>query len=77
VYRDFSVPGEQKDVFTGIVDVAKLASIFYPNAAFAAIGVQYVVKPVAEKTSEYATPKFIGAMSQAYGIPEQYLWSWH
>jgi hypothetical protein len=83
VYRDFGAPGEhasrswQESAYTGIVDVGKLAGIYYPPAAFAAIGAEYVVKPVAEKASEYATPKFIGAMSQAYGIPEQYLWSWH
>jgi hypothetical protein len=83
VHRDVGAPGEhanrswQENAFTAVVDVGKLAGIFYPPAAFAAMGSEYVLKPVAQEVSEYATPKFIGGMSQAYGIPEQYLWSMH
>jgi hypothetical protein len=40
------------------------------------MGAEFVLKPAAEKTSEYLTPMFIGGISQAYGLPDQYLWSW-
>src|SRR4029453_16114110 len=46
VYRDFGAPGEhasrswQESAYTGIVDVGKLAGIYYPPAAFAAIGAE-------------------------------------
>jgi hypothetical protein len=60
----------------GTVDAAKLAGILYAPAAFAAMGAEFVLKPAAEKTSEYLTPMFIGGISQAYGLPDQYLWSW-
>jgi hypothetical protein len=56
---------------------SKLAGMFYPQAALAAIAFHYGVKPVAEAGSEYLTPMFVGAISQAYGIPQEYVWRMH
>jgi hypothetical protein len=83
VGRDLGAPGEhanrswEENTYSGLMSGAKLAAIIYPEAAIAAIALEYGVKPVAQKISDYATPKFIGAMSQAYNIPEQYLWGMH
>lgn len=67
----------EEAVYAGIDETLKLAGAFYLPAAALALGLEYGVKPGAEKASEYLTPKFIGAMSQAYGMPEQYLWGMH
>jgi Domain of unknown function (DUF4157) len=64
----------EEAAFHGVNDAVKLAGIFYPEAVVAAVALNYVVKPVAEKASDYLTPMFMGAMSQAYGVPDQYLW---
>jgi hypothetical protein len=64
-------------LFTGTADIIKLAGIFYPLEALGATGITSVVKPAAEKVSEYVTPVFIGGMSQATGVPESILWRWH
>jgi hypothetical protein len=83
VWRDTGAPGEfanrskQESLAVAIIDVSKLAQIVYPEAVFTTLLFQHVFMPVAGMASDYLTPKFIGAMSQAYGMPEQWLWSMH
>jgi hypothetical protein len=72
--QDLGRPMEPDQVlFKGIDDTLKLAGVIYPEAALAAVAVKFGLEPVAEKTSEYLTPMFQGAISEAYGIPVQYI----
>ncbi|MEP6815873.1 MAG: hypothetical protein ABI873_10015, partial [Marmoricola sp.] len=63
--------------FEAVDDTLKIAAILYPEALIGAAVVHYGLRPVAQKTSEYLTPMFIGGISQAYGVPEQDLWGMH
>ena len=47
-------------------DTLKLAGIFFPEAAVAAVGLEYGVKPLAGKVANYITPTFMGAMAEIY-----------
>ncbi len=53
-----------------------LASIWFPPAVVAALAIHFGVVPIAERGSAYLTPMFMGGISQAYGIPSQYVWGW-
>jgi len=52
----------------------KVAAAIFPELALHVIAFHYGVRPAAEAASEYLTPMFIGGISEAYGIPSQYLW---
>jgi|SRR5437879_683804 len=67
----------QEAFYSSTQESLKLAAVLFPEAAVASVALEYGVKPAAGAASEILTPMFIGAMSQAYGVPEQYLWSMH
>ena len=60
----------------GLTDGLAVGGLAFPAFAVAALGIQYGFMPMAEKAAEIAAPAFVGGMSQAYGIPQQYLWGW-
>jgi len=83
VGRDMGAPGEhanrswEENTYSGILNTTKLAGIIYPQAAVTALALEYGVKPVAERVSNFATPIFIRDISSMTGMPEQYLWGMH
>ncbi len=64
----------EEAVAAGLETTMKLASVFFWEAAVGVIALEYGVKPIAKAGSEYLTPMFVGAISEAYGVPAQYVW---
>jgi hypothetical protein len=59
-----------------LVDSLALGGALFSSFALPALALRFGAMPMAEVAAEKATPTFIGGMSQAYGIPGQYLWGW-
>jgi len=64
-------------VYEGAAGALKYAGALFPEAAVAAIVLQYGAAPLADKAAQAVAPTFVGGVSQAYGIPSQYVWGMH
>ncbi|PWS35860.1 hypothetical protein DFH01_20035 [Falsiroseomonas bella] len=67
----------QEALYGAFEDTAMLAGAFFPQAALAALALQFGLRPAAEAVAERVAPTFVESMSGAYGIPSQYLWGWN
>jgi hypothetical protein len=83
LYRSFgsgqlgSRPDSYRALTSGFEGTLQLAGLMFPEAALVALTFHYGVEPAAEKGAEIATPAFVGAISQAYGIPDWMVWGMH
>jgi hypothetical protein len=66
--------GEQNT--EALTDGLALGGAIFSEFALPALVLQFGAKPMAEYAAEKAVPVFLGGMSQAYGIPTEYLKDW-